>query len=552
MNDTRLDGEDLKELFKSALADLRLNKEEIDELNVFPVPDGDTGTNMTMTLEGGVGATENGSFDSAGGFMKTFSQGTLLGARGNSGVILSQFIKGLSLGMEGKDTIGLKELSDAFRAGTEKAYDSVVNPVEGTILTAMKDGSVHLAGLLEENKDADLIGIFSSLADEVEKSVEHTPELLPVLKEAKVVDSGAAGFLYIIRGMLCSLKGEPVEASAVNEVSAGKSIDFSLFTADSVLEYGYCTEFIMRLLNSKEERSAFNREELIAFLESVGDSIVAVHDDDIVKVHVHTFTPEKVLEYARRFGEFLTVKIENMSLQHNETLTGKTSEPEDLIKKKTAIVAALSGDGLKKYFSEIGADIIIDGGSGSNPSSEDFINAFKKIEAEHIIVLPCNSNVVMAAEQAADIYDGADVRVVEAKTIAEGYAALSMMNLNLDIDSVLSTMEQAIKETETALVAKASRDAEYDDINVTEGHYIGLSRKKVLSDSEDIVEAARGLLKKTWDIENKAVIAGFYGKDISPAELAAVEKMIAEEFPHLEYGFIEGGQKVYELIFAVE
>ncbi len=552
MNDTRLDGEDLKELFKSALANLRLNKEKVDELNVFPVPDGDTGTNMTMTLEGGVAAAEGGNFSSAGEFMKTFSQGTLLSARGNSGVILSQFIKGLSLGMEGRDTIGLKELSDAFRAGTEKAYDSVVNPVEGTILTAMKDGSIHLAGLLEENKDAGLVGIFSSLADELERSVEHTPEFLPVLREAKVVDSGAAGFLHIIRGMLFSLKGEPVEALSVNEGSAGKSMDFSLFTADSVLEYGYCTEFIMRLLNSKEERSGFNREELIAFLESVGDSIVAVHDDDIVKVHVHTFTPEKVLEYARRFGEFLTVKIENMSLQHNETLTGKNSEPEERIKKETAIVAALSGDGLKRYFSEIGADIIIDGGSGSNPSSEDFINAFKKIEAEHIIVLPCNSNVVMAAEQAADIYDGADVRVAGAKTIAEGYAALSMMNPNLDIDSVLSIMEQAIIETETALVAKASRDAEYDDINVTEGHYIGLSKKKVLSDSEDIVEAARGLLKKTKDIENKAVIAGFYGKDIAPAELAAVEKMIAEEFPHLEYGFIEGGHKVYELIFAVE
>ena len=282
-------------------------------------------------------------------------------------------------------------------------------------------------------------------------SLDRTPELLPVLKKAGVVDSGGAGFLYILQGIEKTLKGETI-AQDMGDSGSGmtkQQVDFSAFNADIELEFGYCTEFILQLQNSKVDMASFDKKQIVDYLEQAGDSIVAVQDHDIVKIHVHTFRPGEILNFCQQFGEFITLKIENMSVQHNEIVLNEEQKTKEKIKKRIAVVASLSGKGLQRYFREIGVDVIVEGGQTDNPSTEDFLAAFQGIEAEHIIILPCNSNIVMASEQAAGIYNEADVRVVKAKSIAEGYAALSMMNLSLSIDEVIGDMESAISNTAT-------------------------------------------------------------------------------------------------------
>ena len=552
---THLDGEALKELLLGGLANLKLHVKEVDELNVFPVPDGDTGTNMSMTMQGGVNAIQAAYFESVSDFAKAFSRGALLGARGNSGVILSQFIKGLALGVDGCKTITLQEFSKAFRQGVTKAYDAVLNPTEGTMLTVMREGAEFLEEYLTEQPNVHFEETLENLNAHMKKSLDHTPELLPVLKEAGVIDSGGAGFLYIFEGAEMALKGEEISAEALSahgHALSMPSVDFSAFTADSELEFGYCTEFILQLQKSKVDVTTFDKQTIVEYLEQVGDSIVAVQDEDIVKIHVHTFKPGDVLNYCQQFGEYITLKIENMSVQHNEIMLEEERKTKAKIKKPIAIVAALSGDGLKKYFSEIGVDVVVDGGQTDNPSTEDFLKAFEQIEAEHIIVLPCNSNIVMASSQAADLYKDASVHVVKAKTIAEGYAALSMMNLSLEIDAVIRDMEQAIAETETGMITTSIRDVEYENLSVKKGQFIGLNKDAVLSASDDKIEAARALISATEGIEEKAVVVVFYGAGVSAEELGSMEQMLKKNFPLLEYGFIEGGQEVYDYIFAIE
>lgn len=552
---THLDGEAFKELLLGGLANLKLHAKEVDELNVFPVPDGDTGTNMSMTMQGGVHAIQDAYFESVSDFAKAFSRGALLGARGNSGVILSQFIKGLAMGFEGCKTVTLQDFYKAFRQGVTKAYDAVLNPTEGTMLTVMREGAEFLEVFLKEQPNVHFEKMLEELNKSMKKSLDHTPELLPVLKEAGVIDSGGAGFLYIFEGSEMALKGEEISADAMTvhgHTLSMPSVDFSAFTADSELEFGYCTEFILQLQKSKVDVTTFDKQTIVEYLEQVGDSIVAVQDEDIVKIHVHTFKPGDVLNYCQQFGEYITLKIENMSVQHNEIMLEEERKTKAKIKKPIAIVAALSGDGLKKYFSEIGVDVVVDGGQTDNPSTEDFLKAFEQIEAEHIIVLPCNSNIVMASSQAADLYKDASVHVVKAKTIAEGYAALSMMNLSLEIDAVIRDMEQAIAETETGMITTSIRDVEYENLSVKKGQFIGLNKDAVLSASDDKIEAARALIAATEGIEEKAVVVVFYGVKVSADELGDMEQMLKKNFPLLEYGFIEGGQEVYDYIFAIE
>ncbi len=554
MNQTsHLDGEALKEMILGGLANLKLHSKEVDELNVFPVPDGDTGTNMFMTLDGGANAIRNTYFESVSEFGKAFSRGTLLGARGNSGVILSQFVKGLALGFEGKKTVNVPEFYRAFRKGTEKAYEAVINPTEGTMLTVMREGADALEAFLKEQTDCSFEQAFLSLNKAMEISLQHTPELLPVLKEAGVIDSGGAGFLYVFQGVEKALRGETIEMEVPSAHGAQMpTVNFSAFHADSVLEFGYCTEFILQLQNSKVDIASFDKQIIVDYLQKEGDSIVAVQDEDIVKIHVHTFKPGDILNYCQQFGEFITLKIENMSVQHNEIMLEEERKTKEKIRKPIAIVAALSGEGLKQCFLGIGVDLVVDGGQTENPATEDFLAAFERIEAEHILVLPCNSNIVMAASQAAELYTETDVRVVKAKSVAEGYAALSMMNLSLDIDSVIRDMEQAIEETETGLLTTATRDVDYENLHVTKGHYIGLSGDEVLSDSADKIEAIRMLIEETKDVKDKSIAVVFYGSGVSQEELKEVETLFRTNFPWLEYGFIEGGQEVYDYIFAIE
>ena len=552
---TSLDGAILKEILTGGMANLRLNAATIDELNVFPIPDGDTGNNMMMTIEGGVRAVAESDIINVEEFTKKFSRGALLGARGNSGVILSQFFKGFSIGCEGAEVLDTKAFSKAMKAGVDRAYEAVITPTEGTILTVMREGWEYIS---QHGEIADFSGYFDQLNKRMDVSLENTPELLPILKESGVIDSGGAGFLCIFRGMEKVINGEKIEGAEALPSAGGHSssagVDPSVFNADTEFEFGYCTEFILQLMNSKVDIANFDLQTIVSYLETIGNSIVAIMDEDLVKVHVHTFTPGEVLNFVQQFGEFVTLKIENMMIQHNENSMfkkedKKTAKPH----KPIAVVTVVNGDGLKELFTEIGVDVCVDGGQTENPSTEDFLAAFEEIDADDIIVLPGNSNIVMASSQAADMYTKARVHVVKAKTIAEVYSAISMMDLSDgDCGRVIDEMEECIENVKTGLITTSIRDVQYENIAVTKGHYIGLDREHIISDSADRIEAVRGLLKGTEGIESREVLSIFYGEDVGEEELEKLGEVLDKEFAWMEYGFIAGGQKVYDYIFAIE
>lgn len=539
-----LDGSGLHALFVSGYSNLKRNMETINNLNVFPVPDGDTGANMAMTFGGGLQAT-NGAQTHVGKYMQGLSKAVLLSARGNSGVIFSQFVHGLSRGFADKETITFGDMAFAFACATEDAYHSIITPTEGTILTVIREASDFLAKNAE--KFTSFEEGFDALQAQMTSTLRKTPELLPVLKEANVVDSGGAGLVCFVEGICARLRGEEIpEAMDIAQWSAPVT-DASDFGPDSHLEYGYCTEFILQLMNYKTDLAAFDLPDFTKHLEEMGDSIVAVHNDGIVKIHIHTFTPEKVLAYGRQFGEFVTVKIENMSVQHSQI----QSQPQK--KEKYAIVAVASGDGLKEYFREIGATCIIDGGQTNNPSVNAFLEAFQNANAEHVVVLPNNSNIVLTANQAAAAYQDSDVRVIPTKSIAEGYSALSMMNLwSETVEELIEDMTVNLSNVLTGYVTTAVRDTQMDGLDVRKGAYIGLDGKHMRSTGTDRLETARELIKKLMEEDPKDVVIVFYGKGVSDEEVTQLEAFLSAEYPMVDTGFVNGKQDVYDFIISLE
>ncbi len=529
-------------MLENGYKNLKRNMSVIDQLNVFPVPDGDTGKNMTMTLEGGVVGAAVESED-IGSMMKSFSRASLLSARGNSGVILSQFIRGLAKGMKGKDVLLPEDFILAYASGVRQAYKAVARPTEGTMLTVLREGGEALSKRSFESFEETL----DFLLDMMRASLQHTPELLPVLKDAGVVDSGGAGIICIFEGMQAGLRGEEIDDDG-EPLNPAIFADASAFNEYSTLEFGYCTEFILQLLHAKTDIASFSLEALTARLEQMGDSIVTVQEDTLVKVHVHTFAPEQVLSYARSMGEFISLKIENMALQHNEVM-----EQKQLPHYKYAVVATATGEGMTDYFKEIGAAAVINGGATNNPSAEDFISAFDTFTAEHIIVLPNDSNIVLAANQAASLYKKADVRVLETKTLAEGYSALSMMNLEAPgIKELIEDMTAGLPYVTTGMITTATRDVELDGVQVHKDEWLGLTKKKILTCSPDPLQSAMELFAALEDMEEKQVVTVFCGKDVSDSERAELEQRFTDTYPLTEIGFIEGGMEVYRYIFAIE
>ena len=541
MSTKTLDGITLRAMLLSGYANLENQKEKINALNVFPVPDGDTGINLAKTLEGGALAPEE---KSAAEYMKAFSKRALLTARGNSGVILSQFIRGFAKGCGNISNLTVEDFSRAFSKGVECAYQAVIKPVEGTMLTVLRETGEYLS------KKAPTLPDFEECLrctlQKARASLDKTPHLLPVLRDAGVVDSGGAGIVAIFSGMEAFLLGTaiaPIE-SAHGEISADI---YTKAGPDFSFDYGYCTEFILQLLNAKCDPAAFDIGALSSYLETVGDSVVAVHDGDIVKIHVHTKTPEAVIAKAREYGELLTVKIENMSLQHSEAVSQSAK------REKYAIVAVAAGEGIRKYFSEIGVSAFVDGGQTNNPSAEDFIKTFKRLNAEHIIVLPNNSNIILAAGQAAKMYKDCDVRVLPTKSVAEGYSALSMMDLRAETaEALCESMMQYLPYVTTGYVTTATRDAFLNGVAVKAGSFIGLDNDAILSCEENKIDASLSLFKKIPDIEDKAVITVFYGKDVTKEELSLLKEGLERELPLIEAGCVFGGQDVYSFIFSIE
>ena len=545
---------------------LSSNADEVNKLNVFPVPDGDTGDNMRMTIESGIAALENIDSDDLAKVMKTLSRGMLLGARGNSGVILSQFFAGMAKGLDGVEKADAVTLGKALENGVKQAYASVMTPTEGTILTVAREAVEY--AVAHTTAQSTIKSFFADLVKEMHASLDRTPEILTVLKEAGVVDSGGAGLLYIIEGFNKVLNGEVIEQKTIsNATSSTPKTDVlnSSFGPESEMTYGYCTELLLQLQTKKTDIENFDIEPLKAFLCEIGDSVVAFKTESIVKLHVHTFTPEKVLEYCRRYGEFLTVKIENMSLQHSSTLEEKeikeetkaeaVSEPEkeSAPAKKYGVVAVCSGDGIEALYKELGTDEVVQGGQTQNPSTNDFLDSFAKVNAEHIFVFPNNGNIFMAAQQAGVLYKKATVHVIPSKNIGSGYVAVSSANFD-DPDplSIVEQMESAMKRVTAGYVSPSIRDADLNGIHINNGDTIGIVEKEIVVSDPNRITAAYKLAERLLSEEDKFMLSVFCGKDSSESEQEELKTKITESFPSAEVYFIYGGQDIYPYIFVAE
>ena len=539
-----IDGVALNNAFTVGYLNLKKNITLINDLNVFPVPDGDTGTNMTHTFLGGLSAVEPKSDVDV--YSNELAQAVLLSARGNSGVIFSQIISGLARGLSGKKSVCFNDLKEAFLCAKEDAYNSIMEPTEGTILTVIREASEFLDENAENYKDFQ--SGFKAIVDCMKATLARTPDMLPVLKEAEVVDSGGAGLVCFFEGMLLFFNGESIDDVEEISVSPASSITTSNFGPDSVMEYGYCTEFILQLMNAKTDIANFSRDGFLKPLESLGDSIVCVANGGIVKVHIHTFTPEKVLAYARNFGEFVTLKIENMSVQHSETQT-VVKKP----KMKYAVVTVASGEGMIDYFKSIGATAVINGGQTNNPSVDDFLKAFEEFEAEHIILLPNNSNIILTANQVAQIYKDSDVRVIPTKSVVEGYSAISMMDLWADsVEDLISDMTSGLENVISAYITTATRDANLNGVEIKKGQYLGLKNKDIILSKEDRYAAVIDLIHEIMSKENKSVIIVFYGKNVGVDEMEELYNYLEEIYPLVDLGFIEGKQDIYDYIISME
>ena len=541
-----LDGILFARMVNSGAANLKAHAKEINDLNVFPIPDGDTGDNMLMTMMGGV-HYDASTCESLSEMADRISSGMLLSARGNSGVILSQFFEGVKNGFGGLRSADTNEIGEAFCQGVKQAYSSVMTPTEGTILTVVREATGYACAQNTETPEAFL----NAFIDEAKRSLARTPDLLPVLKKAGVVDSGAAGLIYIVDGMMKAIIGEDIgDFSGTTETS--QELDLDAFNEDSVLEFGYCTELLVRLQNAKTDISTFDAKVITDYLQTVGDSIVTVRNGSIVKLHVHTMTPQKVLDFCQQYGEFLKFKIENMSLQHNNTVTVEKESTPQQERKKYGVVAVACGEGLKATFRERGADVIVDGGQSMNPSAEDFIEAFDEVNADVIFVFPNNGNIVLTAQQAANLYEKSDVRVIESTTIGAGYASLAMLDTASDnVDTIVMELREAMEGVATAEISHCVRDAKFGDTDVFTGDYIGFVGKELLAVNPNRVVAACETID-ALGFSGYDIGILIYGKDVTEEEAQKIEAYARARYKGKEFYVINGGQDIYDYILIAE
>lgn len=549
MNTLNLNGSLFANMVKGGAANLGRSRTIVNDLNVFPIPDGDTGDNMYMTIDSGASAAPSEDGVALAEVSAKIAKGMLLGARGNSGVILSRIFAGIAEGLVGRESVDVKAFGEALEKGVVEAYGAVSVPVEGTMLTVYRDAVSYandrvFAGMTFEN-------YFEIFLTELRESLERTPELLAVLKEAGVVDSGGAGIVYIAEGMERALQGEVIADTYVGGES--KPVDLSAFGEDSVLEFGYCTEFLLQLQSSKVDLATFDEKEIIDHLTSVGESVVAFREGSILKVHVHTMKPGDILNYCQQFGEFLTLKVENMTLQHNEKNQKQGYVPEKRkVHKAYGAVAVASGAGLCETFLSLGTDYVVEGGQSMNPSAEDFIHAFDEVGADVIFVFPNNGNVVLTAKQAATLYDKSEIRVIETKTIGEGYAALSMMDTGSgDTDAIEAELVAATEGVVTGMVSKASRDTDMGEVHVVAGDYIGFAHGEVYSDAATCYEAALALADalgaKQYDI-----ILLFCGAEADAEEAKRLYETLKQTYRRADVIMMDGGQPIYDYMMILE
>lgn len=544
-----LDGKTFKQMLVYGAASLRKNIEIVNNLNVFPVPDGDTGTNMKMTFDSGLSALTWDKDEGIGSVSEKFAQGMLLGARGNSGVILSQIFKGISNGLIGKETVNAMELGQAFSEGVKQSYIAVRKPVEGTILTVFREATEKAND--NTNIKTSIDDYFNTFLNEGEKSLKKTPELLPILKEAGVIDSGGAGLIYIIKGMIGDSTDENITYSNEVEEKKPTQIKRIVFNEKGELDYAYCTEFLLQLQPKKVNIETFDIQEIISKLEEMnGDSIVTIKDGDIVKVHVHTKHPGAVFELAQEYGEFISVKVENMAIQHNETTIEnnyKVSKHKDV-----AIITVAKDAGFANLFKEMGADYIVDGGQSMNPSSNDFLKAFDSVNADNIIVLPNNSNIILACNQAKELYKKSNVYIVPTKTLGEGYSALALYDPSETLENAISTFESQEECVTTIEITKSVREAALNGIDIHKDDYIAISGKAMLSSSKDYFETIKESLSKTLDNRERSIITVFMGIDTKEEDEEKIANFINENYQNIEVYFLYTNQDIYNFIIVLE
>ena len=543
----------LQEMLISGANNLYNHYPEIDALNVFPVPDGDTGMNMNLTMASGAKEIQNRNDTDVHQIAVFFSKGLLMGARGNSGVITSQIFRGFAQALEGSKTINAVLLADAFDNGSKVAYKAVMRPVEGTILTVIRESSASLKNYVKD--DTDIIDAFKYFLSEAKVSLKHTPELLPVLKEVGVVDSGGAGLVKILEGMLSALSGKFI---AKKEISRGQTDNSAQQSMESD-EFGYCTEFILRL--DPENKKPFIESRFKSVLSNHGNSLVVVRDDDIVKVHVHTLAPGAVLTYGQSFGEFIKLKIENMTEQHTSLQENKAHEqaPEEPVEelhkeptKEVAMVSVAAGKGVEEAFKELGVDAIITGGQTMNPSINDIVKAIKDTDAKTVYVFPNNSNIVMAALQAKDVlHDEIDVVVVQSKTIPQGVAAVSQFSPDLSISENLSNMKEVIAHISSGEVTYAVKDTTMNGVTIKKNDFMAIANKKVICCESKPEKALLKMLKKM--IRDDSYLATiFVGEGVSDKILNQLKKDLPEQYPEVEFDIRRGDQPVYNYLVGIE
>ena len=549
-----IDGLTLRQMLVSAANNLYNHYPEIDALNVFPVPDGDTGMNMNLTLASGAKEIANKNDDDVYLIASSFSKGLLMGARGNSGVITSQIFRGFSDSLKGKEGITSKDLAEAFENGCKVAYKAVMRPVEGTILTVIRESSSALVDYINETNEASLEKAMDYMLEQAQASLDRTPELLPVLKEVGVVDSGGAGLCTILFGMNEALKGHFIEKNKVEAMSEGPDkSSLASFKEDD--EFGYCTEFIMRL-GPDSTKKPFNETRFKNWLLAQGNSLVVVRDDDIVKVHVHVLTPGRVLTYAQEYGEFVKLKIENMTEQHTE-LVNKPEEPRKKVEKKApskdfGMVAISAGKGIDQLFLDLGVDKIVSGGQTMNPSIEDIVKAIRETDAKSVFVFPNNSNIVMAALQASDVLaDEIKVHVIATKTIPQGIVAASSFTPDLSDKENIKNMKDAIKHVKSGSVTYAIKDTTIDGVAVTKDYFMGISDKKIIACEKKPLTALYKLLNNMVKSDSY-LITVLVGQDVKDEDIETITTKLTKKYPDAELDVRRGNQPVYSFLVGVE
>ena len=543
----------LQKMFLAGAANLEAKKEFINELNVFPVPDGDTGTNMTLTILSAakeVKALENPDMVA---IAKAISSGSLRGARGNSGVILSQLLRGFTKEIREHKEIDTITLAKACERATATAYKAVMKPKEGTILTVAKGASQKAAELAETTEDLDTF--ISEVINYAQEVLEKTPEMLPVLKEAGVVDSGGQGLLEVMRGAYDAYQGKEIDYSAI-EASAGTKMVKPSEQAETEIKFGYCTEFIIML---EKEFTAKDETEFKAYLESIGDSIVCVADDDIVKIHVHTNDPGLAIQKALTYGQLSRMKIDNMREEHQERLIkdaeklaaqqaeAKKAEP----RKEVGFIAVSIGEGMNEIFRELGADYIIEGGQTMNPSTEDMLNAIDQVNAEHIFILPNNKNIILAANQAQTLTEDKDIIVVPSKTVPQGITAIINYMPDADAQTNLEAMVEGIGNVKTGQVTYAVRDTHIDDKEIHEGDIMGIGDSGILAVGQSVEETTKEMLAQLVD-EDTELISLYYGQDVQEESAENFAQEIEDLYPDVDVDVHSGGQPIYYYVLSVE